>query len=463
MALAVPASLAGSSSKPAPRENEIKLGRADGLQSEASKGAAYRRRPNILLIVTDDQRASGLEHMPATKRYFQAGGVNFRNAYATTPLCCPARASIFSGQYMHNHKVFKNQQSVRFDQEHSLERYLNDGGYFTGIIGKFLNGGRWVRRPPNYFDRFIISKRFPYYDGVWNDNGVSKEIARYSTSYMGSEAVEFLSKGENRDPRPWFLVLGTTAPHAPYTPQDKYADAKISPWYGNPAVGEKDKSDKPPYVRRKPQRLALGRSTRQQQIRTLMSLDDMVRRIFLKLRSANETRRTLAVYISDNGFLWGEHGLVNKTVPYTMSIRVPMFMRWPRKLDPGTTDYRISTNVDLAPTLLDAAGLRGRVSRPMDGHSLLRTGGRSTLLTEYREYKWSTPTWASIRTRKFQYIEYFKRGTLIFREFYRLTKDPWQLRNLLKDDDRNDPNRRFVARLHDKLNRLRSCRAGRCP
>ena len=460
--VATPVAIAGAPTKGTRRDNDNTSTRAGG-PIEAEGRAAWRKRPNLLLIVTDDQRATELTRMPATKRYFQKAGVKFANGYTTTPLCCPARASIFSGQYMHNHKVFTNGESTQFDQQHSLERYLDDGGYFTGIIGKFLNGPRWIRRPPHYFDRFVISKRFPYYDGLWNDNGVNQEIARYSTSYMGSQAVKFLSEGESRDARPWFLVLGTTAPHAPYTPQDKYADVKVGPWYGNPAVEEKDKSDKPSYVRRKPRRLRLGRQTRRGQVRTLISVDDMVGKIFRGIKSMNETRRTLAVYISDNGLLWGEHGLVNKTAPYTMSIRIPMYMRWPGKVTRGKTDYRISTNVDVAPTLLDAAGLLWKISEPMDGHSLLRSERRAELLTEYHEYAWSTPTWASIRTRHLQYVEYRKDGDVIFKEFYRLGRDPWQLRNLLKDDDPRDPKRSFVARLHDKLTRLRNCRAAKCP
>ena len=144
---------------------------------------------------------------------------------------------------------------------------------------------------------------------------------------------------------------------------------------------------------------------RDKMLRTLMSADDMVGKVFDELHTLKERRDTLAIFLSDNGYAWGEHGIRGKWRPYTESIRVPLAMRWPGHFEPGSIDTGIATNVDLAPTIMAAAGLSP--TAPMDGSSLLQPGTRQRPFTEF----WGNmakgrPDWAQIRTRRVAYIEY---------------------------------------------------------
>jgi arylsulfatase A-like enzyme len=191
-----------------------------------------------------------------------------------------------------------------------------------------------------------------------------------------------------------------------------------------------------------------------------MSVDDMVDTVFQTLDADGETQDTLAIFISDNGFAWGEHGLRAKGSPYTDSVKVPLYLRWPGHVAAGATDSRFAANIDLAPTVLDATGLAGDI--PMDGGSLLDPQQQRTrLLTEF--YRDQEP-WASLRTSGAHYIEYylppdFQRVS--HREYYDLTSDPYELTNLLGDGDTgNDPN---VAPLAAQLAEDRVCSGAECP
>jgi arylsulfatase A-like enzyme len=426
--------------------------------------AEARRRPNVLLIVTDDQRG-GLEVMPRTRRWFRSGGRWFPNAYVTTPTCCPSRASIYTGRYAHNHGVRGNFGVGRFDPDTTVYSYLKRAGYRTGLYGKFLYGKyKWRRisRDPPYFDRFAVTGGSTYYNGRWNINGRVRSLSTYSTSVIRRRARRFLRSSEARDETPWFLHVTPIAPHRPFTPEMRYASAHVSLWTGNPAVREEDESDKPRYVQLMDIPASIGHDLRTQQLRTLMSVDDLVSALARTLRSLGETRRTLAIFTSDNGFLWGEHGLLFKDVPYRQAVHVPLFLRWPQRLD-RSIDRRLVANIDIAPTVLRAAGLPLPETPAIDGRNLLtRDWRRRRLLLEH----WcSTRTrcnrWASIQTKKSQYVEYYRRGRVSFREFYRLRRDPWQLTNLFRDGSRrNTPNKK---RLHRRLRRDRACTRRSCP
>jgi arylsulfatase A-like enzyme len=195
-----------------------------------------------------------------------------------------------------------------------------------------------------------------------------------------------------------------------------------------------------------------------------MSVDDLVGRIFRNLEWMRERRSTLAVFVSDNGVQWAEHGISGKGAAYTGSIKIPMYARWPGHLGPRAKDSRITTHVDIAPTILDAAGVTPR--HKVDGRSLLdRSWDRDVLFNEYwYQQRHSTkPSWASVRSNSDQYIEYYDPGatTLEFREYYDLKADRWQLQNLFGDgDSRNDPE---VDRLAAMLDQFRSCEGQSCP
>jgi arylsulfatase A-like enzyme len=422
-------------------------------------------KPNVLIIVTDDQRIGSLAVMPQTRRYFVSGGTDFRQAFVTTPLCCPSRSSIFSGLYAHNHGVVNNNPGLaeNLDQRTLIQFYLHRAGYRTGLFGKYLNKWKTSQAPPNFDDFSFFSKGEPYFKGSWNHNGVLVSPRKYSTTYIQGLAQRFLRSAEKRDGQPWFLYLATAAPHGPSVPERRYKHAPVAGWEGNPAVFEKDRSDKPPYVRQDHATFALGRSIRKGQLRSLMSVDDMVGRLLRLLPRLGEERRTLVFFISDNGLVWAEHGVRGKIVPYTPSIKVPMMMRWPGHVAMGKSDSSLVANIDISPSIMDAAGLTP--AHAMDGRSLLgQARARQSILTEYtRMRKYNVPTWASIRTHDFQYIEdYNPRGTKVrFREYYDLVKDPWQLSNLLGDNDpSNDPD---VEALSARLAKARGCRGSDCP
>jgi arylsulfatase A-like enzyme len=425
----------------------------------ASRSAGATRRPNVLVIVSDDQRG-GFSVMPQARNWLKRGGTNFTNAFVTTPLCCPSRTSIFTGRYTHNHHVYSNDgEGGNLIQQSTLQYYLQRAGYETAMYGKYLNG--WdIQQPPPYFNHYGMTVDNLIYDhGTWNVDGTVKKISDYNTTYISNKAQHFLHHAGSTH-RPWFLYLATAAPHAPFIPQTKYANAPVSHWNGDPAVFETDKSDKPPYVQTKHAGLIYGKGVRRAQFRTLMSVDDMVSKLRATLRALGEDRNTLVLFISDNGLMWGEHGLTRKGYPYQQNIKVPFLMRWPGHVTANASDYRIAANIDIAPTVLDATGDSANPAYPMDGSSLLRSSSRNRLLEEhYNDLNGATPAgiWASTRTNTYDYTEYYATDgtTVTFREYYNLTSDPWELNNLLGDTDpTNDPD---VAALSRQLARDRAC------
>jgi arylsulfatase A-like enzyme len=441
-----------------------------GLQphdsSEATVPAQQASRPNVLIILTDDQRYSTLDVMPDTRAWLRAGGTRFTRGFVTTPLCCPSRSSIFTGRYAHNHGVRTNPDARRLLQSSTIQRYLRGAGYRTAIAGRYLPS--WpLRDAPPHFDRWAT---FPntYVDPFVNDNGASRVVRGYSVDLIADYATRFLQGFETDDARPWFLHVATNSPHDPYTAEAAYANAPVPDWAGNPAAFETDRSDKPPWVQGASASFANAKALRVKQLRTLMSVDDLVGRLFQTLSTLGEGN-TLAFFLSDNGFFWGEHKIsATKRHPYTASVQVPFFMRWPGHVPSDVADHRLALNVDVAPTILHAAGIAPDPTLPPDGRSLLGTARRSRVLLEYWLDPGLTklPTWASTRAGTFQYVEYYDtNGAVRFREYYNLAADPWQLENLLADGDPgNDPN---VAALSAQLARDRGCRgtagAAACP
>jgi arylsulfatase A-like enzyme len=345
-----------------------------------------------------------------------------------------------------------------------MQRYLSDAGYMTAMVGKFLNTRRVSSNPP-YFHRWALTAAdAPYFNPKVNLDGTVQQVPGYTTTFARKTAVSFLRSFEASDEKPWFLYLSTRAPHAPATPAARYDHAPVPAWALNPAVRETDMSDKPRWVRTQTSRSHDWiRAFRADQLRTLMSVDDLVDTVFRELGSLRERRNTLAVFLSDNGFLWGEHGLVSKRYPYTESVNVPFLLRWPGRITPGSTDSRFATNVDVAPTILAAAGVAP--ATPMDGRDLLADWRRPHLFTEY----WTAgdfediPGWDSIRTRRVHYIRHYNadRSRVVFREYYRLRTDPGELRNLFRDGiATNNPNTDWLNRL---IRRYRSCVGETCP
>jgi arylsulfatase A-like enzyme len=414
-------------------------------------------RPNVLILVTDDQRADSVEAMTAVRRWFGLQGTTYSNAFATTPLCCPARASIMTGRYAHNHGVLTNHHTARLDHDSTLQRELRAAGYLTAIAGKFLN--EWdIRQPPPHFDRYAIDSPFLTGNGFVRERfNVDGEIQRvgYATTFLERTAVRYLHSFERRDARPWLLYVTPYAPHEPAIPEARYRSAPVAPWRPGPAVLERDVSDKPPFlpgIESLP--LDALERFRARQLRSLRSVDDLVDRLMRELEDLGESN-TLAVFTADNGLTYGEHGPFAKRLPYDPSTRVPLLVRWPGRVPQGRVDGRLVGGLDLYPTVLAAAGVPTRGT--IDGRHLWETPPRERILLEhfYDGEPVDIPSWASLRTSSAQYIEWYRGERRIFSEYYDLSADPGQLRNLLADGDRsNDPR---LGPLRRALSGLRSC------
>jgi arylsulfatase A-like enzyme len=414
----------------------------------------------VLIVITDDQRIESMGPMRRTRAWFKREGTEFVNAYVTTPLCCPSRASILTGRYAHNHRVRTNADAPELDPESTIQRYLGDSGYRTGIVGKYLNS--WTG-PPSRFEQWHTFENVSKYKGArFNSNGVVHKVKKYSTDYIADRARGLVRQFELTDAKPWFLVVSTWAPHTPAQAAKRHRNSKVGKWAGNPAVFETDRTDKPPYVQAKSSGFKGGRRLRERQLRTLKAVDEMVERLFTTMSELGEAGDTLAFFLSDNGIMWAEHGMKSKTTPYTPAIKVPFFVRWPGHVPQGVADPRIVANIDIVPTIMQAAGITPDPEYPLDGRSLLDGTTRDRLLLELTggNNQIDAPTWASTLTPAYQYVEYYDdlSGAVTFREYYDMVNDPFQLENLLADaDPENDPPIDEQSALGLRLSRDRRC------
>lgn len=441
------------------------------LAALALAAPAAARQPNVLFVITDDQRAvDTLAVMPSTRAIFGRGGTRFPNAFASTPNCCPARATIFSGRYAHNHGVLTNFLPLELETRSTLQATLRRAGYRTAIFGKYLNWLPAEHDPPWFSDWGTTPGG--YYRADWNLNGrLRRRAPEYSTRLIGRYGVDFLRRAERRDRQPWLMYLTPSAPHLPFVPERRYRSARVPKLRLTPAHRERDRSDKPPFFADLTIPMSDIRFAWRQQQRTLLSVDDLVERVFGELRRLGEERDTLAFFLSDQGFFMGEYGgFMFKDLPHTQSTRFPLLARWPGRIAAGASDRRLVGNVDLVPTVLEAAGLRRGAA--LDGRSLLRRErGRRWVLTEnfgtsrYPGSRELIPAWASLRSRELLYAEYYPRdGSRGFREWYDLRRDPYLLRNLLaRPGTAGAPNPARLERVQSLLRRYRACRGRACP
>lgn len=479
-------------------------------------------RPNILIILTEDQRLDGtMAVMPKTQKWFKTGGqiapgdtYDGGTAYSagvdTTSPSTPARATILTGQYAHTHTTWMNDGGGNFEQnwaDKSLQAYLKGAGYRTGIVGWYLPA--WPRfdtatagSPPPFWDDWSIVHDSNYSGVEVNENGIRKWVWRYETDYVGTKTEDFLNSaaGTPNHP-PWMLFVSPNAPHGPYRPAPKYANATVPSLDETRAsYFEKDRRGKPGWVATASNDSDTQKRHWQAYLRTLLSVDDMVDGVMRKLHSFNngqEERNTLAFFTSDEGYMFGEHGLNVKEKPYQESIQIPFFMRWPNGnvLKNYADNIHLVGNVDIAPTVVDAINRThpGSINPtvPLEGVSLVNPWQivRSRMLTEHcgigpgvtstgRDFIVNAPlSWASIHTFRFHYIENYKTGgdstegcltgyrktdfsNIRFREYYDLQHDPGETKNLLADDDpSNDPP---VNVLHAELEKDRTCTGIAC-
>jgi N-acetylglucosamine-6-sulfatase len=454
------------------------------LAVQSGSGAVAQARPNILMLMTDDQTVESLRVMANVNSLLARQGVTFTNNFASFPLCCPSRATYITGQYGHNHTIMGNAAPAGgYDKlapthANTLPAWLQRAGYTTVHVGKYLNGygrARPLEVPAGWSEWYGSTdpSTYRFYNYRLNENGrlvtYGTGAANYQADVYNRKAVDIvrrLAPGE----KPFFLSVAFLAPHSggPRDSDDPANQATPSPAprhrnaFSNqplpapPSLNEADVSDKPAAIRNRrvipPARLNAIRENYQQRLESLLAVDEAVRDILSALDATGELGRTLVLFTADNGFFHGEHRVPDgKVLVYEPSVRVPLLMRGPG-VPRGAERSNLVANVDLAATILDAANA-APVGRRLDGRSLLpfasdplRRSGRDILL--------ETPGYSAIRTPRHVFVQH-STGE---QELYDLTADPHQLTSLHADP-------RFAALKADlgaRLARLRTCAGDSC-
>ena len=455
--------------------------------TQRARVTAEPLRPNVIVITTDDQDVASLRAMPNVGRLLARQGTTFENAFASFPLCCPSRATLLTGQYAHNHGVLGNAPPnggyQAFDATSTLATWLQDAGYLTMLVGKYLNGypsgGR--RFVPPGWDEWHAAVRLGYVGHTMTHNGRVQGYhteADYVTDVYTRWALRLIALHAD-DPRPFFLWLSYFAPHIGgprdgddppwpyYTPspaprhRDTFAD---EPLPQSPAFNELDVSDKPAAIRDRPllssDHEASVRELHAQRLESLLAVDEGIAAVVDELRRRGELNRTLIVFTSDNGFLLGEHRIgTGKIHLYEPSIRVPLIMRGPG-VPRGVELAQPVANVDLAPTIMASA--RRRPKLPQDGRSLwpllrdpLLEWGRDLLIERGPGTDGTGERlFTAIRTPAFLYAEHAGGD----RELYDLRNDPDQLDSVHEDPTYAD----LRAELGRRLAQLRDCAGTVC-
>lgn len=413
--------------------------------------------PNVLILLADDQARSTFDRalMPSVHARLVDRGVLFRRAYVNTPQCCPSRSELLTGLYQHHTGVAGN--ATPLDRPTIVE-LLHDRGYRTMLAGKYLNSAPCDPRPE--FDRWVCSSvggsGYSLKDPTMNVDGEWRSFAGPTGSVLAGLTARFIE--ETSPDRPFFALFAPTSPHLPAN-DPRHAALEV-PLPRSPAFDEDtDRPDKPAYLRRgplTPNEVAGVDARWHVMSRAVRGLDDDVRTILSAL--GDRADETLVVYLSDNGYLYGQHRRWEKDVPYEESVRVPLALRWPAVLPPArafATDALVG-NVDIAPTIADALGLEWNA----DGRSLLpllrRAPGweRDAFLLESCQPTptfcpggqpglfgmVTVPAYTGVVTARWKYVEYVTGE----RELYDLGADPAELSNLA-DAPARQPTRRALA------------------
>ena len=426
------------------------LGAAATGMAAGAQGPPSRR--NVIFIFIDDQRYDALGLL---NPYFETpaldqlarDGILFDRAFVTTSLCSPSRASVLTGQYAHRHRVLDNstllpQDTPTFPQE------LQKGGYQTAFVGKWHMGGSTDEPRPG-FDRWVSFRgQGVYYNPTFNIDGERVPRDGYVTDLITDYSVEFVKQRDRT--KPFFLYMSHKAVHGDFYPAERHKGSYADRAYPRPASmadSEENYRGKPAWVRAQRQSWHGVDGMYNQKIdydtftedyaETLRAVDDSVGRLTAALREEGLLESTLLIFTSDNGFQFGEHGLIDKRTMYEASIRVPLIVHCPELFEAGQRRHEMILNVDYGPTILEAAGCA--VPDAMQGASFygLLTGAR----TQWRdawlyEYFWErsfpqTPTVLGVRTDRYKLMQY--QGIWDRYELYDLKNDPDEMHNLLAD------------------------------
>ena len=426
----------------------------------------FSRVPNIVLINTDDMRLDSLSAMPIVRRLLGDHGVTFTNAFVTTSLCCPSRASMLTGTYAHTNGVWTNGPPYggfhAFHSDHStIATWLRAAGYRTGLFGKYLNKYENTRYVPPGWDRWVAwdggrcNCNFYYHywlniDGKLKWYGTGPQ--NYSTDVLADDVVSFIKGSDS----PMFVYFAPYAPHLPSTPadRDKHAFQGLPPSHP-PNYNEADVSDKPAWVRGlptigPPRNLRLEKA-RIRALASLQAVDRAVGRIVQTFAQEGRLRNTVFVFTSDNAYAWGEHRWTGKNNPYEEVIRVPLVIRYDALRGVPRDDAHIVANIDLAPTFADLA--HAVPTSTVDGRSLVpllrQADGpwRKDLLIEQFAIG-KAPSFCAVHTGRYEFVAYPTKET----ELYDLQSDPYQLTNVVSDRRYARLIRHFEKRLRELCN-----------
>ena len=420
--------------------------------SSAGNAAPDPEQKNVLVILADDQPyRSSLARMESVNAL---DGVRFEEYFTNNPLCCPSRATMLTGLYDHHTKVTTNDTAYLLDDSSTIATWFDDAGYRTGLFGKYFNGypfGRGAGFKPPGWDEWRVLMSYGYYDYELSENGKTvrygSEEEDYSTDVLAGKAESFVASSEE----PFFAVLSLNAPHKPATPAPRHE--------GMFATEEVELPRNFNRVGHHPARWVKGLTPKdpeavkdfiRSQWETLEAVDEAVASLVDRLDAIGELDQTVIVYASDNGMSLGSHRWLRKTCGYDECAHVPLIIAAPGI--PGRTEDALVSNVDLAPTLADLAGVS---TPPVDGESLVPImSGSSTSLRRpillhnvLRPGELNAPSYRGIRTRKWKLIDYANGE----RELYDLRSDPFELRNLA-DKPRSLPR---IHRLGTRIGELR--------
>jgi arylsulfatase A-like enzyme len=438
-------------------------------------------QPNFVVIMSDDQTVGEMSAMRQTRAKIAAKGVTFDRFITSYPLCCPSRTTFLTGQYSHNHGVLGNGTPIggypAFDKQNTLASWLQTAGYHTIQIGKFLNGyPRNTNRtevPPGWDEWYacLDSSENNYFNYTLNENGTlvhyGNAAGDYKTDVYRDKALTAISDRGALGPtgEPFFMFLAFTAPHLPATPAprdaNKFRGARAP---RAKSFNEADVSDKPRFIRKLPR--MSGRQIRKvdgryrQRLRTLQAVDRAVGNVMNELASQGMLDNTYVLYLSDNGFFFGQHRLPKgKYLPYQGSSRTPTLMRGPG-IPAGADSDALVGNVDLAPTILELSGASPTVE--VDGRSLMpfaqdpgKTTDRPMLLeaNTVDDPSIGIP-YTGILTPRYKYVRY-RDGE---QELYDIVRDPGELRSRHRDRSY----RRTLNALAARLATLRECSGDSC-
>ena len=455
-----------------------------GIPLAASRGVSRgvrRDPPNIIFIMTDDQRADALSaagntilKTPNIDR-IASGGVRFADAFVTNALCAPSRASFLTGQYSHAHGVITNASGPEFFNQPGLRpdevtfvTLLRRAGYHTALAGKWH-----LRSWPEGFDQWVV---FPgqgqYHDPEMIANGMRIKLRGHADDVVGDQALTFLR--QRPKDKPFCLLYQFKSPHRSWMPAARFANAFDDIEIPLPRTFEDRLTGRPEALRAAEMAIAdmpdfrergvsesLPRKERarlnlqhlvKNYYRVLLSVDENVGRVLDMLDREGIAENTIIVYTSDNGFFLGEHGLFDKRLMYEPSIRVPMLLRYPARIKAGIVDTtHMALNVDVAPTLLELAGVP--VPSRMHGRSLFpvvtnpAAPWRDAFLHEYYEYpaEHCVRKNRGVRTARWKLIHFWEQPEEW--ELYDLQNDPDEMTNLAGRREHARTERTLRARL----------------